>query len=299
MKQGNIRDRDAFIANIAKRLGRDTTLQTLPPLYNKGIPEQVKELKRTTAENRTLFMQNWTALTGRVWLVPEKEAQQYIAAIIHELIEELTIDQISIWEHERLAELGLAEKLDGKVRMIPWRRGYEDEGTQLNISQSESHPVQKQVKEQVKEQVKDQVKDQVQDQLGLSGSVSEEGSNWSQRSALLQATERSDLGIVWPDFAVANTGSIILEGGIGRGRSVSLLPGSLLGILHEEQLVTRLGEAFPKQDQASVSASGHLTLPSSYTIITGPSRSADIENDLTIGIHGPGKVFVIIIVADE
>lgn len=129
MKQGNIRDRDAFIANIAKRLGRDTTLQTLPPLYNKGIPEQVKELKRTTAENRTLFMQNWTALTGRVWLVPEKEAQQYIAAIIHELIEELTIDQISIWEHERLAELGLAEKLDGKVRMIPWRKGDEDEGT--------------------------------------------------------------------------------------------------------------------------------------------------------------------------
>lgn len=53
-----------------------------------------------------------------------------------------------------------------------------------------------------------------------------------------------------------------------------------------------MGEAFQQVTNGKNDASQYA---SSLNLITGPSRSADIENDLTIGIHGPGKVYAVII----
>jgi L-lactate utilization protein LutC len=66
----------------------------------------------------------------------------------------------------------------------------------------------------------------------------------------------------------------------------------LFGIFRADQLVTRIGEAF---EQIRERFPDSPSLPSSINIVTGPSRSADIENDLTIGVHGPGKVYAVII----
>lgn len=91
---------------------------------------------------------------------------------------------------------------------------------------------------------------------------------------------------------MANTGTLVLQCSPQRGRSVSLLTSILFAVFRADQLVNRMGEAF-----AAITADKRhpLDYASSLNLITGPSRSADIENDLTIGIHGPGKVYAVII----
>lgn len=105
---------------------------------------------------------------------------------------------------------------------------------------------------------------------------------------------QADLGITTARLAVAETGTIVLFNGGRRGRIASLLPPHYLVILREEQIVPTLAEVMThiKQEVAA-------GLPACINLITGPSRSADIEGDLAIGVHGPGNVRVIVLGGDE
>lgn len=107
---------------------------------------------------------------------------------------------------------------------------------------------------------------------------------WTERTA------EADIGIIQADYAVAYTGSIATLSGKQKGRSVSLLPTVLFALIPTSSLVTRLGEALINFDRA-----GREGLPAGIHFISGPSRSADIENDLTIGVHGPGIVFAVLV----
>ncbi|OBR67358.1 hypothetical protein A7K91_19260 [Paenibacillus oryzae] len=100
----------------------------------------------------------------------------------------------------------------------------------------------------------------------------------------------ADFGIVQADHAVAYTGSAVVLSSSGKGRSVSLLPTVLFILIPVGRLVTRLGEVLETFDQA-----GKENLPAGIHFISGPSRSSDIENDLTIGVHGPGIVYALLI----
>jgi L-lactate dehydrogenase complex protein LldG len=98
----------------------------------------------------------------------------------------------------------------------------------------------------------------------------------------------ADAGITPVDFAVAASGTLVLTAAPGRPRSVSLLPRVHIALVRTSQLVARLGEAM----EALLARPGS---PSSSTLfVTGPSRTSDIENDLTIGVHGPAAVIVIL-----
>lgn len=108
--------------------------------------------------------------------------------------------------------------------------------------------------------------------------------NWKARSA------EADFGIVMADYAAAHSGSVAVLSSKDKGRSVSLLPTVLFVIIPIERLKTRLGEVLINFDQA-----GRESLPAGIHFISGPSRSADIENDLTIGVHGPGVVYALIV----
>ncbi|MGG1552174.1 LutC/YkgG family protein [Paenibacillus ferrarius] len=108
--------------------------------------------------------------------------------------------------------------------------------------------------------------------------------NWKARAA------EADFGVVIADYAAAYTGSMTVLSSKDKGRSVSLLPTVLMAIIPIERLKTRLGEALVNFDLA-----GRENLPAGIHFISGPSRSADIENDLTIGVHGPGIVHAIIV----
>lgn len=108
---------------------------------------------------------------------------------------------------------------------------------------------------------------------------------WTSRAA------EADFGIVLADYAAAYTGSIIALSAKEKGRSVSLLPTVLFAIIPIDRLKTRLGEIMVHFDEAA----GQGNLPAGIHFISGPSRSADIENDLTIGVHGPGVVYALIV----
>lgn len=106
-----------------------------------------------------------------------------------------------------------------------------------------------------------------------------------QRQAAL-----ADAGVAMADYAVASTGSVVLFSGANQGRTVSLLPGTLIVIIPVAKVKTRLGEVM-----AEIEALQPGEMPAGIHFISGPSRSADIENDLTIGVHGPGVVHALIV----
>ncbi|WP_159887159.1 LutC/YkgG family protein [Paenibacillus puerhi] len=112
----------------------------------------------------------------------------------------------------------------------------------------------------------------------------DEQEQWKARAA------ESDFGVVLADYAAAYTGSITVLSSKDKGRSVSLLPTVLFAIIPADRLKTSLGEILVNFDEA-----GQGGLPAGIHFISGPSRSADIENDLTIGVHGPGVVYALIV----
>ncbi|MFE5318743.1 lactate utilization protein C [Paenibacillus sp. NPDC056579] len=250
---GQIHGRDAFIANISSRLGRQAPSSTPPERPFRGAPDFYKQIERTTDEKIELFIQNWTALTGKVLVVEEAEAKESIGAWLKEVAAELGVTHVSRWEHDGLIGLGLDEALaEAGVEVVPWKATDGADGE----------------------------------------TAADASSNWAKRSELLKRTERCQLGIIWPDYAVANTSTLMLQCSPQRGRSVSLLTDILFAVFRADQLVTRMGEGFSSITQGKSDGSHYA---SSLNLITGPSRSADIENDLTIGIHGPGKVYAVII----
>jgi L-lactate dehydrogenase complex protein LldG len=115
------------------------------------------------------------------------------------------------------------------------------------------------------------------------GDAGSDGSSGFRRAAL-----GADVGITTVDFAIANTGTLVLSAAPERPRSVSLLPTVHLALVRADQLVDRMGRVF------AAFAKRPGGPPSAVHFITGPSRTSDIENDLTIGVHGPAVVSVIL-----
>lgn len=96
----------------------------------------------------------------------------------------------------------------------------------------------------------------------------------------------SDFGLCEADWAIAETGSIVLSMGGLRRRDVSLLPPAVGFFVARSRIVARLGDVL-----RSLAASLD-SLPTCVTLVTGPSASADIVGVRTLGVHGPGEVHV-------
>jgi L-lactate dehydrogenase complex protein LldG len=112
----------------------------------------------------------------------------------------------------------------------------------------------------------------------------------SERATFREKAAHADIGLTSADLAVASTGSIVLCGGSTRPRAVSLLPSMHVAIVPASRIVASTSDAFEALARRE-------DVPSSVIFVTGPSRTSDIENDLTIGVHGPASVVVLI--ADE
>lgn len=98
----------------------------------------------------------------------------------------------------------------------------------------------------------------------------------------------ADVGITGVRCAIAQTGTLVLTS--DKGRKASLLPMNHIALLRAEQLVPTMAEAFEKY-----MFENHMDIPTAWVQATGPSRTADIEQTLEIGVHGPGVVHIILI----
>jgi len=99
-----------------------------------------------------------------------------------------------------------------------------------------------------------------------------------------------DIGITSVDVAIAETGTLLMCHRPTQERVASLLPPMHVAIVEQSQIVPDLLDAFQILHER-----GGQNLPSNITLITGPSKTGDIELQLTTGVHGPGKWRVIII----
>jgi len=111
----------------------------------------------------------------------------------------------------------------------------------------------------------------------------------STRGELRELETAADIGIDRADHALADTGTLVFRHRPGCGRALSLLPPVHIAILDEDEIVPDI-EALMK---AEPPAGGPL--PSALTFVTGPSRTADIEMVITEGVHGPGRVHILLI----
>ena len=96
-----------------------------------------------------------------------------------------------------------------------------------------------------------------------------------------------DVGITTAQAAIAETGTLVLDSARERNRLVSLVPPVHIAIVDAATIYATLGETL------SILQSGKELSPA-ITCITGPSRTGDIELTLTIGVHGPQELYVII-----
>ena len=96
-----------------------------------------------------------------------------------------------------------------------------------------------------------------------------------------------DVGISQAQLGIAETGTLLLDSSRERHRLVSLVPPVHIAILNSSQIVGTLGEALALLRRAE-------SVSPIVTLVTGPSRTADIELTLAIGVHGPQELFVIV-----
>jgi L-lactate dehydrogenase complex protein LldF len=100
----------------------------------------------------------------------------------------------------------------------------------------------------------------------------------------LDTSSQVRAGLTGAFAGLADTGSLVLIGGQGKPMTASLLPEIHIAILWEKDICADLDQVLAKDDVKKASAA---------VVITGPSRTSDIEMTLTIGVHGPGELHVI------
>jgi L-lactate dehydrogenase complex protein LldG len=109
-----------------------------------------------------------------------------------------------------------------------------------------------------------------------------------ERDELKQACADADVGITSVDYALAATGTFVMLSSHNEARLISLLPPAHIAVFPRSLILANLDELL-----------GILPHPadqtSSMVLITGPSRTADIEQILVRGVHGPGEIYAVIV----
>jgi L-lactate dehydrogenase complex protein LldG len=95
-----------------------------------------------------------------------------------------------------------------------------------------------------------------------------------------------DVGITGADYALADTGTLVMLASPREARMISLLPPAHLAIVPAGCILSGLDELFALLPDPAAQTS-------SMVLITGPSRTADIEQILVRGVHGPGEIAVV------
>ncbi|MEZ4641193.1 MAG: lactate utilization protein [Chloroflexota bacterium] len=101
----------------------------------------------------------------------------------------------------------------------------------------------------------------------------------------------ADVGLSSGIAAIAETGSVVIHSGSAQSRVATLFPPVHIVLLPTSRLTTDLF-TFTATHKNTHLANG--TLPAAMTFISGPSKTADIEQTMAIGVHGPKRFIVIL-----
>jgi L-lactate dehydrogenase complex protein LldG len=109
---------------------------------------------------------------------------------------------------------------------------------------------------------------------------------WLPPTADREQLFAADIGITTAQWGIAETGTLVLDGDAERHRLASLLPPVHVALLPTARLLATFGEALKTIG---------VPLPPAVTFVTGPSRTADIELQLVVGVHGPKELHVVLV----
>lgn len=98
------------------------------------------------------------------------------------------------------------------------------------------------------------------------------------------------VAVIRCEFIVARTGSILTSTGTGTGRILQVFPLHQIILAFAEQIIPDIDEAL-----SGLTKKYAGNLPSQVTLVTGPSRTADIEKTLVLGAHGPKEVHLFLV----
>lgn len=102
-----------------------------------------------------------------------------------------------------------------------------------------------------------------------------------------------DMVSVTPTVAgIAETGSLLVTAGPGTPYTLNFLPETHIAVLHADRIVGGYEDAWAMVRQNNEAGAA---LPRTVTLITGPSRSSDIERTVTIGVHGPKRLHIVLV----
>jgi L-lactate dehydrogenase complex protein LldG len=110
----------------------------------------------------------------------------------------------------------------------------------------------------------------------------------ADREELRAICATAPVGITSADYCLADTGSLVMISSAREARLISLLPPVHVAVVARDRILSGLDELYTILPNPA-------EVTSSMVLITGPSRTADIEQILVRGVHGPGEIHVVIV----
>ena len=114
-----------------------------------------------------------------------------------------------------------------------------------------------------------------------------------RRQDLREVLARAELGLSGVDYVIAETGTLVLMARAGQMRGVSLLPPVHVAVARISQVIATLADYLLLAQAVGADLQQYLT--SCVSFVTGPSRTGDIELKLTVGVHGPGELHLLVL----
>ena len=134
--------------------------------------------------------------------------------------------------------------------------------------------------------------DGILNSLGIGVTVMTRRAGLSAEEQRAVAAE-AGMGITGADYAIAETGSVVLLARPGASRLVSLVPPVHVAIVFPDQLIETLDDLLVLRRAAYYE--GGMDMDPYLNLITGPSRTADIEQKLVVGVHGPKEAHLVLV----
>ena len=115
---------------------------------------------------------------------------------------------------------------------------------------------------------------------------------WAAQGVSVEArAPRADdlVGVTGTFAAIAETGTLMLLSGATTPAAVSLLPETHVAVVRADQLVATMEDGFARLRAT------HAAIPRAVNFVSGPSRTADVEQTVTLGAHGPRRVLIVLV----